>query len=116
MDPSYDPCTCDLTVDFCDQNCCCDPDCTPADLIALNLVCPIKYRSLFEETIDKWTCKDMYNNPKFEEPDYFPILCIQVESILRFFFCVSEQFAFVIIKEATIKQEQSNYEVKKSDY
>jgi len=78
LDPSFDPCTCDLTVDYCDQNCCCDSDCTSDDLNALNLVCPQKYRSIFEKTIDKWTCKDKYNNPKFAEPDYFPILCIQV--------------------------------------
>ena len=24
-------CPCDLTVDFCDWNCCCDPDCTDND-------------------------------------------------------------------------------------
>eukprot|EP00035_Acanthoeca_spectabilis_P019673 m.429180 g.429180 ORF g.429180 m.429180 type:complete len:661 (+) comp16972_c0_seq1:1987-3969(+) len=34
LDPASDSfasCTCDLTVNDCDQNCCCDPDCSAAD-------------------------------------------------------------------------------------
>ena len=83
MDPSFDPCGCDLTVNYCDKNCCCDADCTSDDIKALNLVCPKKYRSIFEKAVDKWTCKDVYNNPKFDQPDYFPILCIQVWQYFR---------------------------------
>ena len=78
LDPSYDPCTCDLTVDSCDPKCCCDPDCTTADIAAENVVCLTKVRPVFEKTVDQWTCKDIYNKPKLDQPDWFPILCIQV--------------------------------------
>lgn len=78
LNPSYDPCTCDLTVGLCDFKCCCDKDCTASDKTAFNFDCPIRHRLVFEKSIDRWSCYDMYNNPKLIEDDWFPILCIQV--------------------------------------
>lgn len=78
LNPAYDPCTCDLTVGLCDSGCCCDPDCSEADKLTFNFVCPIRYRTVFEKSVDRWTCYNIYNQPKLVEEDWFPILCIQV--------------------------------------
>ncbi|CAF0843994.1 unnamed protein product [Brachionus calyciflorus] len=77
MDPKYNPCTCDVTVNSCDFNCCCDKTCTESDRNATKQVCPTQVRNVFEKTIDKWTCNDIYNNQRQIENDWFPIICIQ---------------------------------------
>lgn len=83
LDPNYSPCTCDLTVNACDLNCCCDPNCSNDDKLAANLNCRNRVRTVFEKTIDKWTCTDIYNDPKIIENDWFPIICIHVNFLIQ---------------------------------
>ena len=78
LDPNYDPCNCDLTVNKCDLDCCCDPDCTKDDFNTFKILCKSKTRNILENTIESWTCKDIYNEPKKNEPDWFPIICLNV--------------------------------------
>lgn len=78
LNPAYDPCECDLTPNSCDPDCCCDNTCTVDDKTAAKLVCPVQVRPIFDKTIDRWYCQDIYNNPRLIEEDWFPIICINV--------------------------------------
>ncbi len=78
LDPNYDPCNCDLNLKKCDLNCCCDPDCSKDDINSFKIKCKSKTRNILENTIESWTCKDIYNDPKKNEPDWFPIICVNV--------------------------------------
>ncbi len=82
LDPNYDPCNCDLNLKKCDLNCCCDPDCSKDDINTFKIACKSKTRNVLENTIESWTCKDMYNDPKKNEPDWFPIICVNVRIYL----------------------------------
>lgn len=81
FDPSYNPCNCNLTLNLCDLNCCCDSDCTSADINAFSVTCPIT-RSVVSEEIDEYYCNDIYNQPKLNESSWFPILCIHVKDFI----------------------------------
>ena len=77
LDPQYSPCSCDLTVGKCDFECCCDPDCTLNDKQTFRILCKNRIRTIYEKTIDEWTCNNIYNEPRLMENDWFPIICIQ---------------------------------------
>ena len=87
LDPGYEPCNCDLTLNKCDTNCCCDPSCSDYDFKAFNKVCKKQVRSVFDKKVDWWTCNDVYGDPKSNrEPDWFPIICINVTKIIKLLF------------------------------
>lgn len=65
--------------------------------MAFQFVCPVRYRSVFEKAIDRWTCYDIYKQPKLNDYDWFPILCIQfnLTYILGNFYSPDELNAFI---------------------
>jgi hypothetical protein len=82
LDPDYDPCNCDLNLNKCDLNCCCDLDCTKDDFNTFRIPCKSKTRNILENSIEPWTCRDIYNDPKKNVPDWFPIICVNVRLFL----------------------------------
>jgi hypothetical protein len=76
LDPSYDPCECDLYKGDCDINCCCDLDCTDDDKTTFQVECNQKVRRSFIPAVDDWFCRDVYNKPKLFELTWFPIICV----------------------------------------
>lgn len=77
-DPGYYPCNCDLTVNICDLNCCCDPKCTRDDLNAFDKPCLNQIRPIFDPVVNQYYCTDIYNSPIILAPDWYPIMCIHV--------------------------------------
>jgi hypothetical protein len=65
-------------VNQCDFGCCCDTKCASTDFELTGTQCPIRHRRVYEKIIDQWTCNDIFNQPKFTQPDWFPIVCIHV--------------------------------------
>lgn len=78
LNPAYDPCTCDLTVNICDADCCCDTSCSAEDKAANNLICRDQVRPVFDKKIDRWYCQDIFGDQREIEEDWFPIICINV--------------------------------------
>lgn len=85
LNPQFDFlfCTCDLTPNVCDENCCCDKSCSEEYFEGLpdNAVCKPRrdpVRTVYEKTIDAWTCNDIYGIARKSDYAWFPILCIHV--------------------------------------
>ncbi|CAM4761114.1 unnamed protein product [Rotaria magnacalcarata] len=74
------PCSCDLRINNCDPNCCCDPDCTTSDLAASPTCNSIRtitsYAYVTEPSSETWNCS---NNVSAALYDYFPFVCVQFE-------------------------------------
>lgn len=83
LNPAYDPCSCDLTPNICDLDCCCDKSCSPEDRAAAKLDCPTQVRPIFDKIVDRWYCKDIFGNPRDIEEDWFPIICINVIKLIN---------------------------------
>jgi hypothetical protein len=79
MDPSFEPCTCDLNPTECDLNCCCDrANCDQSDFDAFGCESLQRTRKVFDRTINEWYCRDTYDRATLNKPDWFPLLCIWV--------------------------------------
>ncbi|CAF3412501.1 unnamed protein product [Rotaria socialis] len=74
------PCSCDLRINICDPNCCCDPDCTASDLTASPICNSIRtttsYAYVTDPSSETWNCT---NNASAALYDYFPFVCVQFE-------------------------------------
>ncbi len=89
LNPSYQACECDLTANICDINCCCDSSCTTFDKITFRPVCRNERPVIIDKQVDEWYCVDTLNKSKLLEPNWFPIICINVNlnmKILPFLF------------------------------
>ena len=78
LDPSYNPCNCDLKIGFCDFNCCCDSMCYSSDIQLFDSGCP-QTRGILIKDSDNLNCNDVYQMPRLAEEGWFPILCVQVK-------------------------------------
>ncbi len=78
LDPSYNPCQCDLTASICDINCCCDTSCTAGDKALFKPACRTSIRNKISNDIDEWFCHDIYGILKLQKPNWFPIMCVNV--------------------------------------
>ncbi|CAF1196266.1 unnamed protein product [Adineta ricciae] len=87
-------CACDLRADSCDANCCCDQDCSDADISASPL-CPsgrtTSSDSLAQQNLNlqKWNCSNSTTAATF---DYFPFVCVQfsLSEVIGTFYSTSD--------------------------
>lgn len=74
LNPAKDnlaPCTCDVTPQICDINCCCDKDCTQSDLAVFSYCLPQAQHQI-DPLVDYYNC----SNINAYKENWFPILCI----------------------------------------
>ncbi|CAF0760543.1 unnamed protein product [Rotaria sp. Silwood1] len=74
------PCSCDVRINVCDPNCCCDPDCKDFDL-TVSPICKSRqttasYASATLLNFQTWNCS---NSTSAAAYDYFPFVCVQFE-------------------------------------
>ena len=74
---------CDLTLSFCDINCCCDDACKETDKLLFDPPCQTEKRMFMNNDIEKWFCDDTLGNAKIHEPAWFPIICVNVSFVDR---------------------------------
>ena len=84
LNPDLFTCTCDLTT-ACDFNCCCDTSCSSSDKALFTPNCQAYTRTLINKEIDSWYCDDIFGNLRLQEPNWFPIMCVNV-SVFHLFF------------------------------
>ena len=56
------------------MNCCCDTDCTQADIQAFSECTSLPSKYKLDKDVDYWNC----TNSNLQKEDWFPILCVQV--------------------------------------
>ncbi|CAF2761704.1 unnamed protein product [Rotaria sp. Silwood2] len=74
------PCSCDVRINVCDPNCCCDSDCKDSDLsvspICKSVRTDASYTSARELSFQTWKCSNSTSAALY---DYFPFVCVQFE-------------------------------------
>ncbi|CAF0790398.1 unnamed protein product [Rotaria sordida] len=74
------PCSCDVRINVCDSNCCCDSDCEDSDLevspICKSIRTTASYASANQLSFQTWNCSNSTSAALY---DYFPFVCVQFE-------------------------------------
>ncbi|XP_013382566.1 mucin-17 isoform X2 [Lingula anatina] len=105
------PCPCDLTSGHCDTGCCCDSDCTSADIASFQCL-PGVFGGSGGGVVDH-SCA----SPRFDKEDWFPLMCVHQENspLLGMFFQTEPALRTTTAFNTRVGSSKPNYTFEEND-